>query len=303
MSKLEALRSEFQKDGTVGTLKLLWMHLVLRQPLSLPVDDIILHKIALSPQVGYWPKIKAPRSFNEKVMHRKLLTDEDLYSTVADKYSVREYVRERVGSEVLTEVYTITDDPETIQFEKLPEEFVIKPNHASGLVYFVDDKENEDFESIKSLCDEWLSTSFGDVNGEYWYTEIDPKIMIEERLRDENGGTPPDFKFFVFHGQVECIQVDHDRFTGHTRRLYEPDWTPMDVSYEYPIGPEIEEPTQLDRMITVAETLGEGFEFVRVDLYHPEGDSIIFGEMTLAPETGGGRFCPKEYDFELGSYW
>ncbi len=260
-------------------------------------------KIAMYPRIGYWPQINSPRSFNEKVMYRKLFTNENMYSRISDKHAVREYVTTKCNKKILNQFYQVVDDPENISFISLPDEFVIKPTHGSGWVHIVENKSEEDFQEIRSKCREWLSQSYGETKGEYWYNEIEPRIIIEERLKDDDGDTPPDYKFFVFHGEVKYVQVDYDRFSDHSRRFYDRDWNPQDFKLKFPLGPVTEEPDNLDDMIRVAEKLGEDFDFIRVDLYNISEDEIVFGELTLAPESGGGKFDPRDYDFQLGSHW
>lgn len=251
----------------------------------------------------YWPQIREPRTFNEHIMHRKLYTDEDLFSTVEDKWAVREYVTDRVGVDVLNEVYHMTDDPETIPFEDLPDEYVIKPTHLSGPVEIVDDPKSRDVDRIKDECRHWLERSHETVYGEYWYDDIEPRILVEERLHDDDHTVPLDFKMYVFDGRVEYIHVDFDRFSEPKRRFFDRDWNPQEFTKDKPIGPEIDEPERLEEMIKVAERLGEDFDFIRVDLYQPKGERVVFGEMTVAPASGRTGFSPRSYDFEFGSLW
>ncbi|WP_137284590.1 ATP-grasp fold amidoligase family protein [Halorussus salinisoli] len=260
-------------------------------------------KLLMYKKVGYWPQLRNPRSFNEKVMYRKLFTDNETFSNLEDKWRVREYVEKKVGDQVLKEVYHVTDDPDTIPFETLPEEFVVKPTHSSGPIIIIDDKKDADWESIQAQCNDWLSEKHGVLKQEYWYWQINPKIIVEERLHDDEYGVPLDFKFFVFNGRVKFIQVDVDRFSGHTRRFFDREWDPQEFTLEFPLGPKIEKPNKLSEMISVAETLGEDFDFMRVDLYQPNEEEVIFGELTIAPGSGRERFSPVEYDFKLGSFW
>jgi hypothetical protein len=261
-------------------------------------------KLFVYPHLGYWPQIRQPRTFNEKILHRKLFTDNDAFSIVEDKWRVREYVEERVNQNILTDIYHVTEDPETIPFDQLPNEFVIKPTHLSGSsIIFVDDKSSINREKIKRQCEAWLDEEYGEIKGEYWYKNIRPRIIVEERLRDEEHGVPLDYKFFVFHGDVEYIQVDYDRFSSHTRRLYDSEWVPQDFTLKHPLGPETEKPQQLERMIDIAETLAQDFDFIRVDLYQPNGERVVFGELTVAHGSGAEPFTPRDWDFVFGSLW
>lgn len=267
------------------------------------LGDRLHEKLAIWPRIGYYPQLTDPRSFSEKVAHRKLYTDDDRFALVADKYAVRDYVRDRVGDHVLNELYHVTDDPDTIPFNDLPDGFVLKATHDSGSVEIVHDKSKADFDRLRSQCRSWLEDEFGSSQHEYWYQEITPRIIVEELMKSNDGIVPFDYKFFVFHGRVEFIQIDQGRYDDHQELFYDRDWNPQEFTLGYPKADEIPKPTCFDEMIDIAESLGEPFDFVRVDLYNPTGDEIRFGEITLAPGSGGKQFDPIEYDFELGSYW
>lgn len=239
----------------------------------------------------------------KKILHRKLYSDNELYSRVADKYRARSYVAERVGEDILTELYHVTDDPGTIPFGELPDQFVIKATHGWGWNILVPEKDDSDFEEIRSQCQDWLQQEFGHRTNEYWYLDITPRILVEEFIHDDTRSVPLDFKFFVFDGEVEMIEVDVDRFTGHKQRFYTPRWDPIDVKRGKPLAEDIVRPPQLTEMVSIAETLGEEFNFVRVDLCNPVDGRIVFGEVTVAPGAGYIGFIPVKYDFELGSHW
>ena len=263
----------------------------------------LYEKLNKYPRLGYWPQIEEPRTFNEKVMHRKVYTNKEIYSTVEDKYSARKYVKEKYSDEILPDIYYITTDPQTIPFDELPNEFVIKATHGSGEILIVDNLSKEDNEEIRETCSEWISESGRPETNEYWYDEITPRIIIEERLHDDEHDIPPDYKFFVFNGVVEYIQVDFDRFSDHTRRFYDADWNAQEFRYGDPLGPEIDEPKKLNKMTNIAEKLGEDFDFIRVDLYLLDNERIVFGELTIAPTSGSKPFYPQKLDFELGALW
>jgi len=267
------------------------------------LGELLHQKLLMYPWLGYWPQIREPRTFNEKLLHRKLYTDDERFARIEDKWTVREYVSERVGSDVLPEIYCVTDDPWSIDFESLPSEYVVKPNHLSGPVIFVSEDDQVDTERVRWEVNEWLDQIHGTITGEYWYSQIDPQILIEERLYGQNSSIPRDFKFFVFHGRVEYVEVDSDRHSNHTRRFYDRDWNPQDFSLKYPLGPETDQPDRFDEMLMIAEDLGSDFDFMRVDLYLTDDSEIMFGEMTVTPEGGRGRFRPVEYDFEFGNNW
>ncbi|WP_254831406.1 ATP-grasp fold amidoligase family protein [Haloglomus salinum] len=307
MGKIESSIAAYKDEGLWGLAVEIWIHIFMRSPLSNILYSILpgalFEKLLMAPQLGYWSKIVEPRSFNEKVVHRKLFSENDLFPKVADKWAVRDYVAEKSNCDVLNEVYYVTDEPRSIPFESLPDEFVLKPTHLSGRINIVDDKQTENLDEIVSECEQWLSKTYRKTWNEDWYREIEPKIIVENRMRSEKYDAPPDYKFFVFNGQVEYIQVDVGRFENHKRIFYDKDWEAQEFRLTYPLAPEIEEPEQLDKMINVAEQLGHDFDFVRIDLFQPDSEKVVFGEITLAPGSGREEFIPTSADFELGSSW
>lgn len=307
INKLGALTKTYRNGGIRSVIEKVGKHVLVSSTVSSYIKRVLgddLHQsIYMYLRLGYWPHIRNPRTFNEKIMHRKLYTSDERFSIVEDKWRVREYVAERVGEEILPELYQVTNDPEKIRFDDLPDEYVIKPTHMSGPVLFIDEDKYPNRERIKRTCDKWLNTIFGEVKGEYWYSEIKPRIIIEEYLHDEEHGVPPDYKFFCFHGEVEYIEVDIDRQSDHKRRFYSSDWKPQKFELNYPLGPETTEPNKFNEMKEISEKLAEEFDFIRVDLYQPNGDEIIFGELTVAHGSGGERFLPQKYDFKFGSLW
>lgn len=269
-------------------------------------------KLVMAACVGYWPNIEEPRSYAEHVAHRKYCTDNDLYATVADKWACRDYVAEKVGTGILNEVYHVTDDPATIPFGDLPEKFVVKATHASGWNVVVEDKGDADFAAIEARCRRWVSSEYGVDKGEYWYGDIEPRVIVERYLEDRTRPRPVEYKFHVFHGEVKFVEAvtkrgtydpDEKEFSEHRVRLFDREWTPLDVTVDdYPRGPVVDEPARLDEMIEIAETLGEAFAFARIDLYSPNGEAVVFGEITLAPGSARERYTPTSFDFRAGSY-
>lgn len=305
VTSIGAVRRKLRTEGVCGLAEAVWRNGLRRTPLGTGVsavfDDVLLEKLVMAPRVGYWPQIRQPNSFNEKIMHRKIFTEKELFTKVSDKVTARTFVESKVGDDILNEVYHIAESPEEIPFESLPTEFVIKTGNKHVII--VDDKSKINETSIERKCSDALAEPYGSKKGEYWYRDAHPKLLIERRLHGDESDIPRDFKFFVFRGEVEYIQVDIDRYTNHTRRFYDKNWNPQEFELEFPLGSETPEPDRLDEMIDIAETLGEEFAFIRVDLYHTANSGVVFGELTVAPGSGGERFRPKRYDFELGLLW
>lgn len=257
-------------------------------------------------RLGYWPNIRNPRTFNEKVAHRQLFAPHPLGSLVADKWRVREYVAERGLRDILNEVYFVTDDPATIPFADLPDQFVIKANHGSGTNIIVKDRSKLKQKRVIRQCRKWLTQKSGKVthNYETHYDGIAPLILVERYIEAEEGrGALTDYKLFCFRGLAQFIQVDLDRFVNHTRVIYDCEWRDTGMRYIYSRGELVPKPPRFEEMLRVVERLSADFDFCRIDLYAPEPERLLFGEITMNPQGGLGPFTPREWDFRLGELW
>jgi TupA-like ATPgrasp len=252
---------------------------------------------------GHYPNIFFPETFNEKVQARKILDRRRRLSTWADKYAVREYVRTKIGDAVLPALCYVSTDPSEIPFEKLPARYVVKATHGSGWVQIVRDSKTVNKQNLIDQCRRWLSLNYFDLTREWAYRDIPPRIMVEEFLDDGTGLSPKDFKFFVFGGKVEVIQVDLDRFIHHRRNFYDLDWNRLQCRLLYDnFDAPIAKPGKLETMIEYAQILSDNIDFVRVDLYDI-GGKIYFGELTNTPENGLGKFYPPSWDEVFGGFW
>ncbi|HTT85961.1 MAG TPA: ATP-grasp fold amidoligase family protein [Acidimicrobiales bacterium] len=239
-------------------------------------------------------------TFHQKLLRKMALDRRPLLTTFSDKVAVRDYVARVVGSQVLTRLYAVVTDPAALDLSTLPTQFVVKPSHASGMVWIVEDRDALDRRLLVATSRGWLATRYADVEQEWAYRRVQARIVIEELLLDADGHIPPDYKFFVFHGRACLVQVDTDRFGVRRRTLFRPDWTPVDARLTYPPAePAPSRPDALDEMTRIAEALGQETDFVRVDLYDVDG-RVVFGELTSYP--GGARkvFTPESFDVELG---
>jgi hypothetical protein len=249
------------------------------------------------------PRLRDPRTFNEKVLHRILFDRRPVLTQMADKVACRSYVEARLGAGILPAVYHVTDNPRTLPLDELPGRFVVKATHGSGWVQVVEDKATLDRAALTRVCDSWLSQNYYQKTREWAYKDIPPRLMVEEFIDDGSGGVPRDYKLFVFDGTVAMIQVDANRFSGHRRRLYSPAWEQLPVLLSYDdIEGDVARPPHLTPMIAAAQALGEDMDFVRADFYDTP-ERIYFGELTTTPECAMGSFRPKEYDLHLGQWW
>lgn len=254
--------------------------------------------------LGYFPNIRRPRTLNEKIANRKLLDYNPRFAILADKWSVRNFVRSRIGEEYLNPVYQYVKSTRDVDLDILPRSFVMKATHDSGSTYIVEEKADQDWEQTFHELEQRLGALYGVETHQYWYAEISPGLIIEERIRDERYGTPLDFKIFTFHGRSRVIQVIHPELEGRPQRFYDRDWTALDVRRpNVPMAPVIEQPKQLAHMLKLADVLGQDLDFVRVDLYAPNDERVVFGELTFAPASGRRSFIPSAFDRQLGAFW
>jgi len=255
-------------------------------------------------KAGYWPNLRQPTSFNEKVCYRKLYGSVETATTLSDKWAGRRFVEARAGEQYLNQVYAVVDNPAKLDLAALPDAFVARATHTSGSTLIVRNRVGFDETAFRAKLGRMLAERFGARTNEWFYLNIKPQIVVEKFLVDEANDVPPDYKFYVFDGMVKCIQVDLARFTGHTRIFYDRDWRVQPFGVNYPLARSVERPAALDEMIEVAEKIAAGYDFLRVDLYSPNNRGVVFGELTWTPEAGWGRFTPSfEYDFRLGREW
>lgn len=248
---------------------------------------------------GYAPSLRNPKTFNEW-LNRKILFDRNpLLTLTTDKLAVRDYVRQRCGESILIPLLDAVDSVEALDFDRLPDKFVLKPTHASGLVEIVKDRALIDKNELLIRLNAWLKLDFYAAHREWQYKNVPRRIIVEEALLDVNDQPPHNCKFYVFHGAVQMIHVDVGRFSTHLRSLFDRNWNLLNVTYRYPCAGDQPKPLKLDEMIAIAEALGRDFEFARIDLYAHDG-RIYFGEITLTPGAGLETFNPQEFDRALG---
>jgi hypothetical protein len=250
--------------------------------------------------LGYRPNLWWPRTFNEKLIRRKLQRPPKVWSQMADKFAARQIASQRAGNDVLVPLHGVFTDVDAL---RLPSNCAVKATHGSGWNVFVRDGSPSHAE-VAELCRAWLSQTYGTGTREPWYAGVTPRVLVEQLLVDDTYGVPLDFKCFAFHGRVEFIQVDAGRFTRHTRTFYDRDWQRQAWGLIYPPAPDTPRPSRLDELIALAETLAAGMDFIRIDLYCVNDRDLYFGEFTLAPEAGWGRFWPNRgADRMLGRLW
>lgn len=244
-------------------------------------------------------------TFNEKIQVLKLIDRKELYTSLVDKYEVRNFVEKNLGKKYLIPLIGVWDDPEQIDFDLLPEQFVLKCNHNSGVGMCICKNKNDiDIKTVRKELKKGLDENYYLSGREWPYKNVKRKIIAEKYMVDESGTELKDYKLFTFEGKVHYIQVDYDRFTDHHRNFYDLEWNYVPFTTLYPTNPnrEIAKPICLERLIESAEVLAKAAgtpHFVRVDFY-VINDQIYFGEMTFYHGSGYEKFYPEEYGEKLG---
>lgn len=244
---------------------------------------------------------KNPKSFNEKLNWLKLYDRRPEYVKMADKYEVREYIKEKLGEEYLIPICGVWDKVEEIDFSKLPEQFVLKCTHDSASVIICKDKQKFDEVAALQKLKYFLEINYFYPSREWPYKEIKPRIIAEQYMVDESCTELKDYKIYNFNGKPELIQVDFGRFIHHERNLYSTDWEYIDEQIEYPKNPamQITKPDNLEEMLECAKKLSMGIPSVRTDFYSINGKTY-FGEITFYQEGGFGKFENEIYARKLG---
>ncbi|HEU5354900.1 MAG TPA: ATP-grasp fold amidoligase family protein [Actinocrinis sp.] len=246
------------------------------------------------------PRFSTPVTFSDKVNWRILNDRRPLLEWTCDKLAMKDYAR-NAGLQRLHVPHTIWSgsDINELRALDLPEHWVLKPNHRSGLIYFGSGQ--ADLPELSAVTASWLDPFESSKLREWAYATARPMFLVEELLGPP-GSPPPDYKIFVFGGKPDLIEMVN-RYDGNEQRLYRADWSPLEVLYgPQGIAPIAPRPPDLDVMLEIAQRLGEPFDFIRVDLYAFDG-SIVFGELTPYPCGGLERFQPASFDVELGEKW
>lgn len=249
---------------------------------------------------GYDLDLENPKTLSEKMMWLRVYDNTPLKTKCADKYEVREYVKEKIGEEYLIPLLGVYDDFDEIDFDKLPNQFVMKCNHGCGYNIIVKDKNNFNKEEAKEKINTWLKEDFGAKFGEIHYSSIKPRIIIEEYIENIDGDIE-DFKYFAFDGKVHSIMYCTDRASGVVKNsFFDLNWKNLYFHYFGELlTKEVEKPKNFELMNEIAEKLSKDFKHVRVDLYNIEG-KIYFGELTFTGYGGYYNFQPIEWNRKLG---
>lgn len=270
------------------------------------ISDEQLVKRKFEKRLGRKLDLDNPTKYNDKLQWLKLNWYDPTAAMCADKYKVRQFVKERIGAEYLNELIGVYDSCKEVDIDKLPNKFVLKATHGSGFNIICEDKATINWTLKFKEMKRWLRRNYY-----YWesrepvYKDIKPRIICEKFLLQNGGDELRDYRFFCFNGEPKFVAVDFSiTDKKKTRRnLYDLEWNFIDAQISYPneTSIKVEKPEKLEEMLQLSQKLSSGFPHARVDFYYID-NRIIFGEITFFHQSGMGKISPPEFETKMGEW-
>lgn len=244
-----------------------------------------------------------PQTFNEKIQWLKLYDRKPIYTDMVDKILAKDYVARIIGNEHIIPTLAVFDNPDQIDFDKLPNQFVLKCNHGCGDMCICSDKTKLDYEKVRESLREGMNHDYYMQWREWPYKNVKRRIICEKFMVDESGYELKDYKFFCFNGKPEYLFIASDRqVKGEETKFdfFDMDFNHMPFTNGHPNNPKgVKKPAGFEKMKELAAKLSAGIPHVRVDFYDINGQ-IYFGELTLSHWSGMVPFEPEEWDKKFG---
>lgn len=261
----------------------------------------IVYKI----RTGKTLNLEKPKTFNEKLQWLKLYDRKIEYTTMVDKYAVKQYVADKIGENHIIPTLGVWDKFEDIDFDKLPNNFVLKCTHDSGGLVICRDKSKLDMNAAKKKLNKSLKRNYFYAGREWPYKDVKPRIIAEKYLEEKGKTVPEDYKVYCINGKPIYIVVFHNRF-NHGEELsetvYNTAWEPQYISLDehFKVSNIVESVSEcLDKMLEYSEILSENICQSRIDFYIVN-NHLYFGEITLYTASGFQKMIPEEMDYKLG---
>lgn len=275
------------------------------------VPDRIMLRIQYRLKMGFWPHFRHPKRFTEKLQLYKMYYHNPIMPLCVEKYNVREYVIKKGLGHILNECYGVYEKLEDIDWDRLPNQFVMKKTTGGGglNVAIIKNKQTHDMKALRNLAFWWTCPRSKNRSGgrEWAYEKIlKNRVVFEKLLVDDSNvdGSIEDYKFMCFEGKFKCLWIDKNRYSNHTRGFWDENlhflynvYSDHDTFCEPPLLP-----ANIGEMVKIAEKLSEDFPYARIDLYNIKG-AVFFGEITFYPWSGYVKFHPDSFDLQLGSYF
>lgn len=261
-------------------------------------------KMMFNARMGYPLNLEEPKTFNEKLQWLKLYDHNPLYPKLVDKYEVKNYVADLIGDQYIIPTLGVWDRFEDIDFNSLPDQFVLKCTHDSGGLVICKDKDKFDYKVAKRKIEKYMKRNYYYHGREWPYKHVKPRILVEKYMEDGRKELN-DYKVHNFPCGPKVILVCRDRFkeSGLTEDFYTEDWKHLDIKREnHPNSQnQTERPGKLQEMLELSDRLAKDIPFLRTDFYTIE-DKIYFGELTFYPASGFSKFIPNEWDMTFGKW-
>lgn len=265
------------------------------------VPDNLYIKMIFKGKLGYKLNFDNPQTFNEKLNWMKSYNRQPIYTTLADKYAVKQIVKEKIGEEYVVKNLGVWDSFDEIDFNSLPKQFVLKCTHDSSGAIICRDKDTFDLLATKKRIDFVMKMNYFYACREWPYKNISHRIIADELLDDGSGHELNDYKFWCFNGKPTYMYCTvKTSMENIFENFYDMDFKPVNINHGFPRrNPEFEKPEAFELMKELAAKLSAGIPFVRIDFFYVNG-KVYFGEYTFFDWAGLGKFSTYEQDLELG---
>ena len=269
------------------------------------ISDKVYLKNAYKSGMGKKLNIKSPKTYNEKLQWLKLYDRNPLYTSLVDKYEVKKYIADKIGEEYVIPTLGVWDNFDDIDFDTLPNQFVLKCTHDSGGLVICKDKNHLDIESARKRIETSLKRNYFWFGREWPYKNVKPRIIAETYIEDHETKELRDYKFFCFNGEVKALFVASERQKkGEEVKFdfFDTDFNHLPIRQGHPnaVTPP-SPPSQFEKMKQFSRELSKDFPHVRVDFYESNG-KIYFGELTFYHFSGMKPFHPEEWDYTFGDW-
>ena len=247
--------------------------------------------------------LKNPKTYNEKLNWLKLHDKNPIYTRIVDKFEAKEYVKDIIGDQYIIPTLGVWDNFDDIDFDELPQQFVLKCTHDSEGLVIVKDKDKLDKEMAKNKIESALKQNFFYIGREWPYKNVKPRIIAEKYMEDHIDGELRDYKFFCFDGEPKAMFVASDRASDNVKFDYfDLNFNHLDIKQKYPHAEQpLRKPVTFEKMIELSKVLSKGFPHVRVDFYEVDGQ-LYFGELTFYHFSGFMPFEPNKWDKISGDW-
>lgn len=250
----------------------------------------------------HFANLKNPKTYNEKLNWLKLHDRNPLYTRMVDKYEAKEYVADIIGGEYIIPTLGVWEHFDEIDFDSLPDQFVLKCTHDSEGLVICKDKNTLDRAVAKEKIENALKMNFYYIGREWPYKNVKPRIIAEKYMEDHIDGELRDYKFFCFDGEPKAMFIASDRSRDATKfDYYDLEFNHLDLKQHYANAGNVRKPVTFDKMIELSMALSKGFPHVRVDFYEVDGH-LYFGELTFYHFSGFMPFQPKKWDDIFGEW-